>query len=171
MSLKTSSHILSTKSSYKLIQFFSALLSNNPIRKKSLLDNYLLYRRVPIVVLISITLISSSSSFLFPSAYSQEQLSFFPLFREGGPPGPKLFGPAGIAVDPSSGNVYVAVTAVNRIQVFSSDGTFVSNWGRFGGAQNGTFSHPQGIAIDPEGNVYVADTGNNRIQVFTSNGT
>jgi DNA-binding beta-propeller fold protein YncE/plastocyanin len=116
-------------------------------------------------------LISSSLLFLLPSAYSQEQLSFLPLFREGGPPGPKLFGPAGIAVDPSSGNVYVAVTAVNRIQVFSSDGTFVSNWGRFGGAQNGTFSHPQGIAIDPEGNVYVADTGNNRIQVFTSNGT
>jgi DNA-binding beta-propeller fold protein YncE len=146
-------------------------LSNNPIRKKSLLDYYLLYRRVPIVVLISITLISSSSSFLLPLAYSQEQLSFLPLFREGGPPGPKLFGPAGIAVDPSSGNVYVAVTAVNRIQVFSSDGTYISNWGRFGGSQNGTFSHLQGIAIDPEGNVYVADTGNNRIQVFTSNGT
>jgi glucose/arabinose dehydrogenase/plastocyanin/streptogramin lyase len=116
-------------------------------------------------------LISSSSLFLLPLAYSQEQLSFFPLFREGGPPGPKLLGPAGIAVDPSSGNVYVAVTAVNRIQVFSSDGTFVSNWGRFGGSQNGTFSHPQGIAIDPQGHVYVADTGNNRIQVFSSNGT
>jgi aldose sugar dehydrogenase len=127
--------------------------------------------RIPILFLFSITLISSSSICLLPLAYSQEQLSFFPIFREGGLPGPKLLGPAGIAIDPSSGNVYVADTGNNRIQVFYDNGTFISTWGRFGGASNGTFSHPQGIAIDQEGNVYVADTANNRIQVFSSNGT
>jgi glucose/arabinose dehydrogenase/plastocyanin len=116
-------------------------------------------------------LICSSSLYLLPLAYSQEQLSFFPIFREGGAARDKLLGPAGIAVDPSSGNVYVADTGNNRIQVFSSNGTYMSKWGRFGGSHNGSLSHPQGIAIDQEGNVYVADTGNNRIQVFSSNGT
>ena len=40
--------------------------------------------------------------------------------------------PQGMAVDPSSGNVYVADTDNNRIQVFSSNGTFISKWGRYG---------------------------------------
>jgi DNA-binding beta-propeller fold protein YncE len=66
--------------------------------------------------------------------------------------------------------VYVADTANNRIQVFSSNGTFISKFGEFG-ARNGTLRSPEGIAIDQGGNVYVADTANNRIQVFSSNGT
>ena len=37
--------------------------------------------------------------------------------------------PEGIAVDSSSGNVYVADTENNRIQVFSSNGTFITKWG------------------------------------------
>ena len=78
--------------------------------------------------------------------------------------------PEGIAIDPSSSNIYVADTATNRIQVFSSNGTFISKWGGYGSG-NGTFNQPAGIAIDQEGNVYVADTANNRIQVFSSNGT
>ena len=39
-----------------------------------------------------------------------------------------LNSPAGIAVD-QEGNVYVADTANNRIQVFSSNGTFISKLG------------------------------------------
>ena len=65
----------------------------------------------------------------------------------------------------------MADTANNRIQVFSSNGTFISKWGRYGVA-NGTLRSPEGIAVDSSsGNVYVADTANNRIQVFSSNGT
>jgi aldose sugar dehydrogenase len=65
----------------------------------------------------------------------------------------------------------VADTANNRIQVFSSNGSFITMWGGYGEI-NGSFTYPQGIAVDPtNGNVYVADTGNNRIQVFSSNGT
>jgi glucose/arabinose dehydrogenase/plastocyanin len=67
--------------------------------------------------------------------------------------------------------VYVADTANNRIQVFSSNGTFISKWGKYG-IGNGTLRSPEGIAVDSlSGNVYVADTANNRIQVFSSNGT
>ena len=80
-----------------------------------------------------------------------------------------LKSPTGIAID-QEGNVYVADTDNHRIQVFSSNGTFISKWGEYGSG-NGTFNQPEGIAIDQEGNVYVADTANNRIQVFSSNGT
>ena len=66
--------------------------------------------------------------------------------------------------------MYVADTANNRIQVFSSNGTFISQWGNYG-VGNGTLKSPEGIAVDHQGNVYVADTANNRIQVFSSNGT
>ena len=43
----------------------------------------------------------------------------------------RLKSPEGIAVD-HVGNVYVADTGNNRIQVFSSNGTFISKWGEYG---------------------------------------
>jgi aldose sugar dehydrogenase len=66
--------------------------------------------------------------------------------------------------------VYVADTGNSRIQVFSSNGTLITQWGDFGD-RDGRMRSPAGIALDQEGNVYVADTGNSRIQVFSSNGT
>jgi tripartite motif-containing protein 71 len=84
--------------------------------------------------------------------------------------------PRGVAVD-TLGNVYVADTHNNRIQKFSSTGTFLATWGS-AGSGNGEFSGPSGVAWsslslgrDQFGTVYVADTGNNRIQSFTSSGT
>ncbi|HJT49034.1 MAG TPA: Ig-like domain-containing protein [Nitrososphaeraceae archaeon] len=98
-----------------------------------------------------------------------------------GPSGPLSLGdgqfnyPQGIAID-SKGNVYVADSGNNRIQVFSDNGTFIRAWGSTG-AGHGEFRHPEGIGIDTiadiNGNniIYVADSGNNRIQVFSDNGT
>ena len=54
---------------------------------------------------------------------------------------------------------------------FSSNGTFITEWGGEEGSGEGSMRSPSGITVDQEGNVYVADTGNNRIQVFSSNGT
>ena len=94
-------------------------MSNDSIKEKFLLNYHLRYRRrVSILFLISITLVFSPL-YLLPLAYSQE-FSFIPIFRESGIPEARLSGPAGIAIDPSSGNVYVADTANNRIQVFSN---------------------------------------------------
>ncbi|ACL16750.1 PKD domain-containing protein [Methanosphaerula palustris] len=76
--------------------------------------------------------------------------------------------PSGVAVD-SVGNVYVADVGNNRIQKFTSTGTFIKKWGS-SGSGDGQFSSPSGVAVDSAGNVYVADTGNNRIQKFTSMG-
>ena len=120
------------------------IMNGNPIKEKSLLS-CLVMRRISIPFLISIITLVSSSLYLSPLAYSQE-LSFAPILREYGAPEVKLSGPEGIAVD-QQGNVYVADTANSRIQVFSSNGTFISKWGRYG-VGNGTFGSPTGIAID-----------------------
>ncbi len=74
----------------------------------------------------------------------------------------------GIATD-SAGNVYVTDTALERVQKFTSDGTYVTQWGILGSG-NGQFDYPYGIAVDSSGNVYVADWENNRIEKFTSAG-
>jgi glucose/arabinose dehydrogenase len=90
------------------------------------------------------------------------------LKEEGTESEAKLLAPAGIAVDSSSGNVYVADTANNRIQVFSSNGSFISTWGGYDLGEMG-MKFPEGIAVDSSsGNVYVADTASDRILGLTS---
>jgi sugar lactone lactonase YvrE/TolB-like protein len=76
--------------------------------------------------------------------------------------------PFGIAAD-GSGNIYVADTYDNRIQVFDNTGTFMKAWGQKG-TGSGSFALPYDVAVDGEGNVYVADTGNYRVQKFDANG-
>jgi tripartite motif-containing protein 71 len=78
--------------------------------------------------------------------------------------------PNAVAVDGTSGSVYVADTGNNRIQKFSSSGAFLLQWGTLG-TGDGQFSGPKGIAVDSAGSVYVSDTGNNRIQKFNSTGS
>ncbi|WP_052359973.1 NHL repeat-containing protein [Solidesulfovibrio alcoholivorans] len=71
--------------------------------------------------------------------------------------------PAGIAVD-DSGNIYVADTLNNRVQVYdAAAGTWTASGSV--GSDPGQFNNPQGIAVDASGNIYVADTGNNRVQI------
>jgi len=76
--------------------------------------------------------------------------------------------PAGVALD-SSVNVYVADSLNNRIQKFTSTGTYTAQWGT-AGTGNGQFNNPTGIAVDSSNNVYVVDRGNNRVQKFSSTG-
>ena len=88
--------------------------------------------------------------------------------------------PGGIAVD-GSGYIFVADTfdagtdtGNYRVQKFTSDGVYVSQWGgRGSGDGQFNFSNPyggDGIAVDGSGFVYVTDSGNYRIQKFTSDG-
>ena len=82
--------------------------------------------------------------------------------------GGEMSNPAGITV--WNGYVYVADLNNDRVDVFSTAGAYV---GQFGGSGNGhgQFSYPVGIAVAGSGDLYVSDAGNNRVQEFTPNGT
>ncbi len=68
--------------------------------------------------------------------------------------------PRGIAVD-SAGSVYVADTANNRIQMFTTSWTTIATLGKALGSVVG----PTGVYVDAMNRIYIADTVNNRIQV------
>jgi DNA-binding beta-propeller fold protein YncE len=85
--------------------------------------------------------------------------------------------PVDVAVGPR-GNVFVLAADYApkkqyrgpvRIEEYSPDGEFVTQWGSEG-TDDGQFIHPSGIAVDVDGCVYVADNDNRRIQKFDPNG-
>lgn len=80
----------------------------------------------------------------------------------------QLKSPKGMKMD-SSGNLWVADTGNNRVEEFSSTGSYIQKFGTLGSG-NGEFSKPEGLAIDSEGNVLIADNGNNRVQIFSPRG-
>ena len=69
-----------------------------------------------------------------------------------------------MAVD-TEGHVYVADSDNHRVQKFTAEGKFLTEWGEFGEAP-GQFNVSLGIAVDAAGNVYVSDSHNHRIQKF-----
>src|SRR5918992_1255755 len=77
--------------------------------------------------------------------------------------------PDAVAVDSSSGNVFVADFEGNNIQKFDSDGNFITKWGSEG-TGNGQFQRPWGVTVDSSGNVYTAEESGYRIQKFDSDG-
>jgi DNA-binding beta-propeller fold protein YncE len=76
--------------------------------------------------------------------------------------------PVDIATD-AAGNVYVADGPNSRVQKFTTEGEFLTQWGSFG-SDNGEFESPHGIVVGPQGFVYVVDTDLARVQLFTTNG-
>ena len=138
------------------------------MKKKNSLSHKIQYN-VLVLFVISVALVSPLS--ILPSSYSQE-ISRTPQWNQEGEGVPTLRQPSGIAVDLSSGNVYVADTGSHRIQVYSGsdNGSFLEEFGEYG-SEDGNFRSPEGVAVDQQGNVYVADTQNSRIQVFSGNGT
>jgi uncharacterized protein (TIGR03437 family) len=106
-----------------------------------------------------------------------------------GEPGPQYSGPLGIgvkgfysptglAVDPLSGNLYVADTGNNRVVRFPApfanpsriepDAVYgqTSFTNRTAAASSSTLNAPRGVAFDSAGNLWVADTGNHRVMRF-----
>ncbi len=76
--------------------------------------------------------------------------------------------PEFIAVD-DDGNSYVSDLGNKRIQKFSSNGEYISQWGG-SGKLPGKFHYPSGIAINGDF-AYVADHDLHKIQKFYLNGT
>jgi uncharacterized protein YjbI with pentapeptide repeats len=71
----------------------------------------------------------------------------------------------------ASDNLWICDTGVgtNRVQKFSSSGTYISKFGS-NGTGNGQFQSPYGLVFDSTGNIFVGDQMNHRIQKFDSNG-
>src|SRR5206468_2744107 len=64
-----------------------------------------------------------------------------------------------VAVNQTTGTVYVSDTFNHRIQAFTADGVFVTKWGYRGVGTGNALSYPRGIAVDQSnGNVWVNDT-------------
>lgn len=98
---------------------------------------------------------------LFPVTAS----AFGPLdsFGEFGSGAGQMSSPSQLAVAPD-GDVYVADTGNDRIDVYAGDGSFLRSFG------GGRLDEPRDVALDDQGSAYVADTGNHRIAVFSSSG-
>ena len=77
--------------------------------------------------------------------------------------------PVSLAVD-GSGNVWVAEQENNRVQKFSSSGTFLAAYSSLGTGST-ALKAPKGIAIDSKGDVWISDTGNHRIVELSSSGS
>jgi hypothetical protein len=108
------------------------------------------------------------ASFIIPFVNAETYIFVTKWGTEGAGPGEFLY-PAGVAVD-GSGNVYVADFLNDRVQKFTSTGTYLTQWGS-SGYSDGHFDHLYGVAVDGSGNVYVTDYYNDRVQKFTSTGT
>jgi sugar lactone lactonase YvrE len=99
------------------------------------------------------------------------------------PSASSLSSPEGIAVDPLTGNLWVADTGNHRVLRFdaplplsgasaslvlgqgSNFNTAIAN---FSGPGAASLLSPQGVSVDPFGHVAVADTGNNRVLYFSN---
>lgn len=73
-------------------------------------------------------------------------------------------GPNDMAID-LAGNVVVADAGNNRIQVFTSSGQFITEFGSLG-SELGQMNLPGRLTFGPGGVLYVTDIGNIRIQAF-----
>jgi sugar lactone lactonase YvrE len=83
--------------------------------------------------------------------------------------------PSDIALDPTTGNFYVADYASSLIRRITPAAVVTTVAGRVTGDADGTgagasFRNPWGLEVDASGTVWVADTGNNKIRRMTPGG-
>jgi len=86
-----------------------------------------------------------------------------------------LVRPGGIAIDRENRFVYVADAGNDVVDVFDADSLkFLRRIGKpskkHEQSDPGTFSLPEGVAVDNECNVYVTDTFNDRVEIFDADG-
>lgn len=81
----------------------------------------------------------------------------------------ELANPSGLALDQTSGRLYVADPRGHRVRVYNSaDGKFLFEFGKRGD-KDGEFNFPTNLFVR-SGKLYVSDTGNFRIQIFDLEG-
>lgn len=101
------------------------------------------------------------------------RLVFFSYFGGLGTGDGDMHEPLGIAINQTSGEIYVADSMNDRITQWEMNEFGLVEWkGSFGkeGSADGEFQTPTDVAIDGDGHLYVADQFNNRIQCLDSQG-
>lgn len=86
----------------------------------------------------------------------------------GAEPG-QLDSPRGAAIDPASGDVFVADTGNGRIVHLDANGQFVAGWGQPGEGTD-QFMEVVDLAVAPDGSVLALDAVNQRLLRFTPDG-
>jgi DNA-binding beta-propeller fold protein YncE len=158
-----------------------------------------MWKRFPLfVVLAGSVLTVTNIANAGKAAATAPSPSFFNVastFGSSGAGAGQMQSPQAVAVQPTSGNVYVADTGNDRVDVFGASGSFIEafGWGvadgqakpevcttscqaGLAGAGPGQFSRPSTIAIGappgPAANkVFVGDAGNNAVEKFDDAGT
>ena len=89
--------------------------------------------------------------------------------REGGDDNAHFNCPAGVAISPLNGDIFIADKCAHRIQVFNSSRVYKMTLGEtyVSGNDNQHFNYPIGVAVAPDGTLYVADADNHRVQKCT----
>ena len=77
-----------------------------------------------------------------------------------------LDSPQGMTID-SNDDIYIVDTGNDRIQKFSTNGTYIEKFGTAGTA-DGQFGAPNSIAINSIGHIYVTDSERDRVHIFDS---
>ena len=84
--------------------------------------------------------------------------------------GPGQFGFVTDAVEDSRGNFYISEYGeFDRIQKFSHDGKFLTQWGGHG-RERDHFMRPNNLAIDAQDRLWVVDSCNHRVKIFDTHG-
>ena len=104
----------------------------------------------------------------FPVQVKPRQFRPVLCFGHEGSSAGMLFRPWGVAVNECDA-ISVTDTGNSRVQVFSSDGTYLRSFGRQGNKQ-GEFKSPSGITIHETNNIIVVDSCNHRVQLFSEQG-
>ncbi len=135
-----------------------------------------LSRRAVAASLATLVVLAGVLALASPSALASDSYPGVPnaLFGAQGSGAGQLSGPVGVAVDESSGDVYVADAGNNRVEEFGAEGKYVAT---ITGAETpaGSFSDSSGVAVDnssspAKGDLYVMDVGHQVIDVFDSSG-
>jgi NHL repeat len=130
----------------------------------SVLSTSILTRTLAAFGVIAALMLAASSGAL---AADQTYVNAGTFSSEGSGSG-QLLQPRRLAVQNSTGHVFVVDRGNDRVQVFDPEGGSASFLTELGAA---TLDDPYGIAIDQtSGDVYVSDTGNERIVKFESDG-
>ncbi len=86
-----------------------------------------------------------------------------PGFADGSGPAAQFHSPAGLAVDNSNGNVFIADLKNNAIRLLRGPNNAVTTYAT-------GFYEPAGVAVGDNGVVFVADTRNQVIKMISTNG-